>query len=125
MVLLELDGNKNLAAVSQSLQLKIETVKDIISTLHSHELVEKRVVSVPVLNAEFFDFLKQRLSLAMGPIATFIVEDEMQEFSDGSKEIPLHRAAELVDLLARQIHRNSKRIEFQQAMVTKIKEISS
>ncbi len=39
------------------------------------------------------------------------------------KTIPCHRAAELVDLLARQIPRKEKRIAFQEAMLKKIKEI--
>lgn len=125
MVLLALDGKKNLAALSHFLQLNIETVKEIISKLHTLELVEELAVSEPVINAEFFDFLKIRLSLAMGPIAALIVEEEIQEFSNASNEIPLHRAAELVDLLSRQIHRDTKRVEFQQAMVKKIKEIGS
>lgn len=122
-VLLALDGKKNLAALSRSLQLNIETVKEIISRLQKLELAEELAVSDPVLDTEFLDYLKTRLSLAMGPIAAFIVDEEIQEFIDTSNEIPLHRAAELVDLLSRQIHRETKRVEFQRAMVKKIKEI--
>ena len=123
-VLLALDGKKNIAALNQSFQMSIDTLKKIISKLHDLQLVEEVEKTTPVLNAEFFDFLKKQLSLAMGPIAGFIVEDEMLEFSGNSKQIPLHRAAELVDLLARQIRRDAKRVEFQQAMIKKIKELN-
>ena len=122
-VLLELDGKKDLAAVNQALGMNLETLKDIIRKLDRLQLVEKVKTSLPVLNAEFINFLKQKLSLAMGPIAEVIIEDEMQEFRNKTKQLPVQRAAELVDLLSRQIHRNDKRVAFQQVMVKKINEI--
>ena len=84
-------------------------------------LIEPDETLAPILNAEFFDFLKMQLSLAIGPIAEFIIEDEIREFSEDPDRVPLQRAAELVEQLARQIHRKEKRLVFQQLMVKKIK----
>jgi len=77
------------------------------------------------LDNEFFDFLKMQLSLALGPIAGYLIEDEIREFGGDLAKIPRHRAAELADRLSRQIQRQEKKIEFQQALVKKIKEISA
>jgi len=123
-VLTALDGEKNLAAVNQSLGMNLETLKDIINKLDKLQLVQEIKASPPLLNAEFMAFLKMQLAQAMGPIAHVIIEDEMQEFIDRTEQIPIHRAAELVDLLSRQIHRDEKRMVFLQVMVKKINEIA-
>jgi hypothetical protein len=97
-------------------------LKEVLTRLHSYQLIEKVENAVPMLEKEFFDFLTGQLSLAIGPIAEFLIEDEIRELGDDSTRIPLPRAAELVNLLARQIPREEKRVGFQQAMVKKIKE---
>ncbi len=123
-VLIELNGEKNLAAVNQSLGMNLETLKDIINKLDKLQLVQEVKASPPMLNAEFMDFLKIQLSRAVGPIAQVIIEDEMKELRNRTKQIPIHWAAELVDLLSRQIHRDEQRMVFQQVMVKKINEIA-
>jgi len=77
-----------------------------------------------MLNKEFFNFLVAQLSFALGPLAEFLIEEEIREFGDDPAKIPRRRSAELVNLLARQIPRKEKRVAFQQAMVLKIKETS-
>ena len=85
---------------------------------------EKGHHSNSFLNDEFFDLLKIQLSLAIGPIAGYIIEDEVQGFGGDLTTVPRHRAAELVDLLSRQIQRQEKKIAFQQAMLKIIKELT-
>jgi len=121
-VLTALDGKKNLASVSRSINMNLGKLKEVLTRLHSYQLVEKVENAVPMLEKEFFDFLTGQLSLAIGPIAEFLIEDEIRELGDDLTRIPLRRAAELVNLLARQIPREEKRVGFQQAMVKKIKE---
>jgi hypothetical protein len=121
-VLTALDGKKNLASVSRSLNMNMGKLKEVLTRLHGYQLIEKVENAVSMLDKEFFDFLTDQLSLAIGPIAEFLIEDEIRELGDDSTRIPLRRAAELVNLLARQIPRKEKRVGFQQAMVNKIKE---
>ncbi len=78
--------------------------------------------TVSVLNGEFLDFIQNQLALALGPIAEFLIEDELLKFGDHPKKVPLYRAAELVNLLAHHIPRQEKKVAFQQAMAKKIKE---
>jgi hypothetical protein len=121
-VLMSLDGKKNLASVSRSINMNLETLKEVFIRLHKIQLIEKVEVAVPMLNDDFFTFLKNQLSVALGPIAEFLIEDEIQTLSDVPGQLPFHRAAELVNLLARQIPRPENRVVFQQAMAQKIKE---
>ena len=122
-VLMALDGKKNLAAVAREIGMNIATLKEALARLQSVGLIETVEHAVPMLNQDFFDFLKEHLSLALGPLAEFLIEDEIQELGDKQGKVPFSRAAELVNLLARQVPRQEKRVAFQQAMVQKIKAI--
>lgn len=124
-VLMELDGEKNLDAIHQALTIDIGELENIIERLESLQLIERVNLSPPPLQTEFFDFLKNHLTRAMGPIAELIIEEELQNCNERPGNMSLQSAAELVELLARQILRPEKRLEFQQTMVSRIKELSS
>jgi len=123
-VLTHLDGIKNLASVSSAINMDMKILQEVLTRLYSVNLIVKVDKSVPMLNKEFFNFLVAQLSFALGPIAEFLIEEEIREFGDDPAKVPRRRAAELVNLLARQIPRKEKRVAFQQAMVLKIKETS-
>ena len=123
-VLTHLDGRKNLASVSRAINMDMKILHEVLTRLYSVNLIVKVDKSVPMLNEEFFNFLVAQLSFALGPIAEFLIEEEIREFGDDPAKVPRRRAAELVNLLARQIPRKEKRVAFQQAMVLKIKETS-
>lgn len=121
-VLVELDGKKNLASVSRSVNMNPDTLKEVLARLQNFQLIEKVETTVPVLNDEFLEFIQHQLALALGPIAEFLIEDELLEFGDHPKKVSFYRAAELVNLLARHIPRQEKKVAFQQVMAKKIKE---
>ena len=123
MVLVELDGKKDIASVARSLNMNMGILRSVLVQLNDLLLIEVVEDATPSLNMAFYTFFKTQLSLAMGPLAEFLLDDEIREFGGDPTKIPFHRAAELVDLLARQIPRKEKRIVFQQSMVNKIKEI--
>ena len=123
-VLTHLDGRKNLASVSSAINMDMKILQEVLTRLYSVNLIVKVDKSIPMLNKEFFNFLVAQLSFALGPIAEFLIEEEIREFFDDPAKVPRRRAAELVNLLARQIPRKEKRVAFQQAMVLKIKETS-
>ncbi len=121
-VLMELDGKKNLASVSRSANMNLDTLKEVLTRLQSFKLIEKVETNDPVLNEEFLDFIQHQLTLALGPIAEFLIEDELLEFGDHPQKVPFYRAAELVNLLAHHIPRQEKKVAFQRAMAKKLKE---
>ncbi|MBF0226831.1 MAG: hypothetical protein HQK76_15375 [Desulfobacterales bacterium] len=121
-VMMELDGKKTLSNVASILGINMKILRESIHKLLMLNLVECVEKAIPTMDKSFYDFLHAQLSKAMGPIAEVLIEDELQEMGEDPNKIPIHRTVELVDLLARQIPREEKRLEFQQALLKKIKE---
>ena len=124
-VLVELDGKKSLDSVAKKAGLDMSTVKGVIFRLLKLKLIRPEGSRISVLSRGFFDYLNVQLSLALGPIADVLIEEAVTDLDHSKREFPRHRAAELVNLLAREIRREEKRIVFQQNMVKKIKEIGA
>ena len=120
-VLMELDGKKDLASVARSLQMTGAMLKKVIKHLYQKKLIIRIEKAIPFIDRDFFDFLQAQLSRAVGPIAEILIEDEIEEISDNPTGIPSDLAAELVELLARQIPREEKKLQFQKVMIEKIK----
>jgi hypothetical protein len=124
-VLMELDGTKNLAQVARSLNMNMKNLRIILNKLHKLHLCETARGATPSLGRDFFNYLSTELSRAMGPIADVVIEDEIIEMGESQTKFPAHRAAELVDMLARQILREERKVAFQQAMVKMLREIKT
>ncbi|MDA8404772.1 MAG: hypothetical protein M0Z56_11375 [Desulfobacteraceae bacterium] len=124
-VLMELDGSKNLGQVARSLDINMKQLKLILDRLYKLHLCETAKEAALKLDRTFFQYLSAELAKAMGPIADVVIEDEIREMNENYSKFPAHRAAELVDLLARQIRREERKVAFQQAMVRKLREIKA
>jgi hypothetical protein len=121
-VLMELDGKRNLSEIAKKTKVNMSEIRKVVSKLLKLKLVEPVEVTVPVLDEDFFEYLQAKLSLALGPIAEVIIEDALNDLGHKRSQFPSHRAAELVDLVAREIQREEKTGPFKQDMVSKIKE---
>ncbi|MDX1709483.1 MAG: hypothetical protein R3274_12840, partial [Desulfobacterales bacterium] len=75
-----------------------------------------------MLDKDFFDYLMAHLSLAVGPIAQVLIEDEVENLGCELSRFPGHRVAELIDKLAQEIRREEKKNEFIEKMAAKIRE---
>jgi len=62
------------------------------------------------------------LSLAVGPIAQVLIEDEVENMGYELSGFPGHRAADLIDNLAQEIRREEKKDVFLKMLATKIRE---
>lgn len=122
MVLMELDGKKNLATIAKKMGLNMVTMRATILKLLQLKLIEPLEDAVSVVDEDFFDFLNNQLSLSIGPIAEVIIEDTVNDLGHSLSKFPSHLAAELVDLLSREIQREEKRSIFKKNMVDKIRE---
>ncbi len=121
-VLMEVDGRQSVGAIAKKLGMTIGAIRPVISGLSKLKLIEAGEDSLSVLDAGFLDALKGRLALAVGPIAEVLIEDAAEDLGYTPNRFPSHRAAELVDLLARQIRREDKMTEFKQHMVGMIRD---
>jgi hypothetical protein len=117
-----LDGTSNLVAVSQKAGLPMKETIDAISQLSTLGIIEASNSAETYLKAEFFIFLKKQLSTAVGPVAEIIIEDAVTDLGHGLDAFPAIMSAELVELLAKEIQHEDKRIIFQQNMITLIKQ---
>ena len=97
-------------------------MRDVIARLMQNGLVEKADQEMIMLDKDFFDYLVAHLSLAVGPIAQVLIEDEVENMGYELSRFPGHRAAELIDNLAQEIRREEKKNVFLKMLATKIRE---
>lgn len=123
-LLMQLDGQKKLSQVGQSLGLSMMQLRTAIANLLEFKLIE------PVMGAEqdlkvkdFLESLSEQYSLAVGPIAAVLIEDAAIDMDFTLPNVPLSRAAELIEMLAANVPRPERRLEFQTAMLEKIKDL--
>ncbi len=109
-VFMELDGQKNLGAVARKAGLNMSSMREVISKLLQLKLIEKVEEKILFLDNDFIEYLFGQFSLAVGPIAQVLIEDEIQDLGFTPAEFPTQRVAELVDRLSREIRRDEKKI---------------
>ena len=119
--LMQIDGVKTLEEIAKQLTVEMPALKEVVARLDDLHLVELDNATIPTLNENFFDQLTENLALAMGPMAEILIEDEILSLDVDRTEIPTHRGAELVEILAREIPRDEKKIKFQQTMLKLLK----
>lgn len=120
-VLMHIDGIKNLGELASSINMDMQSLKETLQKLDRLNLIQVDEATVPTLDQGFFDFLTNHLTIAMGPMAEILIEDEIRDLGVDRSKIPSHLAAELVDTLAREIPREEKKVQFQQTMLKKLK----
>ncbi|MDL2286234.1 hypothetical protein LJC24_02180 [Desulfococcaceae bacterium OttesenSCG-928-F15] len=120
------DGEKTLADLASAAMESIASTQGIIKKLLDAGLVELLITSEnEAANRSFFSLLGQQLSVAIGPIADLLIEDEIELMGESWKNFPRERMPELVNALARQIPRENARIAFQQNILQALKGIVS
>ena len=121
-VFMELDGEAPLSKIAQKSGLNMSTMREIIASLMQNGLVEKVDKEIVTLDEDFFDYLLSHLSLALGPIAQVLIEDEVHNLGHDISQFPGNRVAELVDNLSQEIRRQEKKAVFLKMMAAKIHE---
>ena len=121
-VFLALNGKKNLGIIAKETGLNMGEIGNAISRLLQLKLTESAAEDILMADDEFFNFLNTQLSLAVGPVAEILIDDEIANMDHGISKFPAFRAAELVEILAMTIEREEKRSVFKLSMVNKLKE---
>ncbi|MEJ2728565.1 MAG: helix-turn-helix domain-containing protein [Deltaproteobacteria bacterium] len=121
-VFMELDGKAPLGAVARKTGLNMSSMREIIARLMQNGLVQKEDQKIVVLDKDFFEYLLTQLSLAVGPIAQVLIEDEVADLGYELSQFPGHRVDELIEKLAREIRREEKKKVFLKMMAMKIRE---
>ena len=118
MILMELDGKATLGALASKTGLTMGAIREVIADLLKLGLIEKVEKMISPVDNDFFRNLLNELALAVGPIASVIIEDEIQDLGHDVKSFPSFLAADLVDRLAGEIKREGKKATFLKNMVS-------
>ena len=121
-VFMELDGQTNLGAIAKKVGLNMSSMREVISKLLQLSLIEKVEDKIRILDHDFIEYLFAQFSLAVGPIAQVLIEDEVCDLGFDLSRFPAQRVAELIDRLTREIRREEKKMLFKRNMIHKIRE---
>jgi hypothetical protein len=121
-LLAALDGSANLTAVAKQVGLPMKSVLSAASSLLELQLIQMADGAARYLDQAFMAYLKTELSTAVGPIAEILIEDGIKDLGHSIEAFPVYKAAELVELLAQDIQKEDRRIDFQQKMVARFKQ---
>jgi predicted transcriptional regulator len=121
-VFMELDGKAPLGVVARKTGLNMSSMREIIARLMQNGLVQKEDQQIVMLDKDFFEYLVAQLSLAVGPIAQVLIEDEVENLGYELSQFPGHRVDELIEKLAQEIRREEKKKVFLKMMAMKIRE---
>ena len=121
LIFMELDGKTTLGALAGKTGLSMGAIRELISNLLNLGLIEKVEKQIVPVDSVFFRHLLDELALAIGPIASVLIEDEVQDLGYNVKTFPTYLVTELVDRLAGEIKRADKRTDFLKNMVSIIR----
>jgi hypothetical protein len=96
-------------------------IRELIAKLLKLGLIEKVEKQIIPADGDFFRNLLEELALAIGPIASVLIEDEIQDLGHDVNTFPSYLVTELVDRLAGEIRREEKKAVFLKNMVSLIR----
>jgi hypothetical protein len=121
-IFMQLNGEETLGKLAEKTGMNLSTMRGVISNLLKLGLIEEIQGDTELLDGDFFRYLINQLSLATGPIASLLIEDEVHGLGYEVDQVPGSRAVELVDRLAAEIRREEKKSIFIKNMVGKIRQ---
>lgn len=117
-----LNGEDNLEKLAESTGTSLEAMRIVVSNLLKLGLIEAVRDDVVFLDGDFFRYLLNELSIATGPIASVLIEDEVHSLGYEVDQFPGQRAGQLVDKLAAEIMRKERKTIFIENMLRKIRQ---
>ncbi|MFZ7128691.1 MAG: hypothetical protein ACOWWM_21260 [Desulfobacterales bacterium] len=110
--LLALDGRTALGDVARRLNLDMNTIYRIMLDLAKMKLVIRVGKPPSLLEPSLVAAIKSELAKAAGPIGEALLHDVLGELGMDFHRIPKNRAPELVEMLAREIPDQQRRLAF-------------
>jgi hypothetical protein len=124
-VLFEINGKASLGAIAQKTGLDMANMRSVVSKLVEQKLIVPITNGVKVLGSDFLQALEDELAVAVGPIADVLVEDAFGDMGLPMGQVPFKKAAELVELLSRDIQKEGKKAAFIKNMIGIIRNFQS
>jgi len=121
-IYMQLNGKDTLGQLATKAGTNLGTMRVVISNLLKLGLIEAVKKDIVMLDGDFFRYLINQLSLATGPIASILIEDEVHGLGYEVDQFPGYRAGDLVNRLAAEIRREEKKTIFIKNMAGKIRQ---
>jgi hypothetical protein len=119
-LLLSIDESKSISQIVKETGIETETIKTTLGKLLKLQLIEVVTQEVAFLGDDFISITTQNLALAVGPIASILIEDTANQMGFSTSTIPIKNAAAFVKTLAMEIPNSEDRTRFNQSMAGKI-----
>ncbi|MBW2039726.1 MAG: DUF4388 domain-containing protein [Deltaproteobacteria bacterium] len=120
-VLSQIDGNKTVGEIAEGLEMgEYDTARTIYKLFLSGLIevaVEPKLKSKKTVDPGFFDFVEERLTKIIGPVAPVILEEEIRGVGEERSNFPLDKASILVEKVSGEISDDAQRIEFQKVVL--------
>jgi hypothetical protein len=118
IVLMELDGKATLGALAEKTGLNMGSIRELIAKLLKFGLIVKVEQEIIPVDNDFFRKLLDEFALAIGPVASVLIEDEVHDLGHEVTSFPRYLVTELIDRLAGNIRREEKKAIFIKNMVS-------
>ncbi len=114
------NGMRTIAEIAETLKWDEFRTSRVIYQLVQSSLLEKGEGPKPIpkkpVGEDFFPAIDNELKRAMGPVATFIIEDKLDEFGFGKESLPREKAGFFIDAISEEIRQEVRRKEFLKVM---------
>jgi hypothetical protein len=123
-VLYKLDGKSTLLEISQKLKLNEDAIKKIIYYLYKLKLIEfvknKNTSNGGTLSSNFFDFIEYEFTNVVGPVATLMIDETLDDMGFDRASFPKKLASELIQNLILECNDSPEKKHFIKMMMEKI-----
>ena len=126
-IILQIDGNKKVREIVESLNTDAGEVIDNIGNLIQKGLVlveiRSEIDKQSYVNSEFFQMVERTLVHFIGPVAPYVISDVVTELEVDKDRFDKANVPMLIESISQEIPDETKRVRFQKEMLEYIKKI--
>ncbi len=131
LVITYVNGERSIADIAAALGRDDFTIGKVLFRLVNAKLVSVQheapvqQVARAVAGPAFFRVLTQAVAAAMGPLASIIVDDAIEDLGSSRDAFPRDLTSSLVERIAGEIRDIDKRVQFQQTMLASMRQLAA
>jgi hypothetical protein len=126
-VLSQVNDKKKVSDIAKELKLGEQESARILYKLFTAGLIEvgskPQVKAKKIVDSGFFAFVEGKLAKIIGPVASVIIEEEINDMGEAKGNFPLEKASLLVEKISGEISDDAQRIEFQKTTLAALRGI--
>ena len=123
-VITQVDGKKSIHDIAQTLSMSHEEAVNLFIGLYEKGLIvlfSTEKTQVNRVGDAFFSALQRELTVIVGPVAPFLIDDALREMDTTRDTFLSDQTTDLIEFISDEISDSGKRIKFQSAMLDFLK----